>query len=94
MFVKMDASANDVHPIFGELRGYPSVFLLPVGSKKDPLPFVDPSADGQQSMTYEALKLFALKESSVFLTEQERMGQNPSDGVEQGEMKSSNKDEL
>ena len=34
LVAKMDATANDVHIMFGNLRGYPTIFFLPVDSKE------------------------------------------------------------
>lgn len=48
---KMDATANDVHPLFGEIKGYPTIFFLPVGRKDDPVPY----AEG--NFTLKALKV-------------------------------------
>lgn len=65
---KMDATANDVHPIFGLIKGYPTIFFLPAGQKEEPIQF-----QGSE-FTYNSLKEFVDQQSSVFLTEEERMG--------------------
>lgn len=65
---KMDATANDVHPVFGLIKGYPTIFFLPAGQKEEPIQF-----QGSE-FTYKALKEFVDQQSSVFLTEEERMG--------------------
>ena len=31
---KMDATANDVPPMFGQIKGYPSVFFVPAANKE------------------------------------------------------------
>lgn len=65
---KMDATANDVHPIFGVLKGYPTLFFLPVGQKQDPVQY-----QGSE-FSYKSLKDFVDQQSSVILTDEERMG--------------------
>ena len=54
LVAKMDATANDVHPLFGEIRGYPTIFFLPVGSKDEPVPY----SGGE--LSYKALKVCIL----------------------------------
>ena len=38
IIAKMDATANDVPPLF-EVRGFPTLFWLPKGDKKNPVPY-------------------------------------------------------
>ncbi|VDM52112.1 unnamed protein product [Angiostrongylus costaricensis] len=38
LIVKMDATANDVPPLF-EVRGFPTIYWLPKGNKESPLPY-------------------------------------------------------
>jgi len=53
---KMDATANDVHPLFHPLiKGYPSIFFLPVGNKDEPILF-----NTTTSLNYKALKVPSL----------------------------------
>ena len=53
---KMDATANDVHPLFHPLiKGYPSIFFLPVGNKDEPILF-----NTTTSLNYKALKVLSL----------------------------------
>ena len=50
---KMDATANDVHPLFYPLiKGYPSIFFLPVNNKDEPILF-----NTTTSLNYKALKV-------------------------------------
>lgn len=65
---KMDATANDVHPIFGQIKGYPTIFFLPVAHKQEPVPYTG------GDFTYKSLKTFVDQQSSVILTDEERMG--------------------
>jgi protein disulfide-isomerase A4 len=65
---KMDATANDVHPIFGQIKGYPTLFFLPVAHKKEPVPYTG------GEFIYKSLKAFVDQQASVILTEEERMG--------------------
>ncbi|XP_046439075.1 probable protein disulfide-isomerase A4 [Daphnia pulex] len=68
ILAKMDATANDVHPIFGQIKGYPSLFFLPVAHKQSPVPYTG------GEFTYKALKAFIDQQASVILTDEERMG--------------------
>ncbi|XP_057369864.1 LOW QUALITY PROTEIN: probable protein disulfide-isomerase A4 [Daphnia carinata] len=65
---KMDATANDLHPIFGQIKGYPTIFFLPVAHKQEPVPYTG------GDFTYKSLKTFVDQQSSVILTDEERMG--------------------
>ena len=65
---KMDATANDVHPMFGELKGYPTLFFVPVAHKKEPVQYQG------GDFSYKSLKAFVDQQASVFLTDEERMG--------------------
>lgn len=38
LIVKMDATANDVPPLF-EVRGFPTIYWLPKGNKESPVPY-------------------------------------------------------
>lgn len=68
IIAKMDATANDIHPIFGEIKGYPTLFFLPVAHKQQPVQY-----EGGE-FSYKSLKAFVDQQSSVFLTDEERMG--------------------
>jgi thiol-disulfide isomerase/thioredoxin len=48
---KMDATANDLHPMFGEIKGYPTIFFVPVTNKEDVIPY-----QGGE-LTFKALKV-------------------------------------
>lgn len=51
---KMDATANDVHPLFNPLiKGYPSIFFLAVGNKEEPIPF------NSTQLNYKGLKVLS-----------------------------------
>lgn len=65
---KMDATANDVHPMFGELKGYPTLFFVPVTHKKEPVQYQG------SDFSYKSLKAFVDQQASIILTEEERMG--------------------
>lgn len=64
---KMDATANDIHPIFGQLKGYPTIFFMPVAHKREPVQY-------QSGFDYKSLKAFVEQQASVILTDEERMG--------------------
>ena len=51
LVAKMDATANDLHPMFGEIKGYPTIFFVPVTNKEDVIPY-----QGGE-LTFKALKV-------------------------------------
>lgn len=65
---RMDATANDIHPIFGPIKGYPTLFFLPIAHKQQPVQY-----EGGE-FSYKALKAFADQQASIILTDEERMG--------------------
>lgn len=70
IIAKMDATANDVHPLFGQLKGYPTLFFLPVAHKREPVQY-----EGTD-FSYKSLKAFVNQQTSIFLTDEERVGLN------------------
>lgn len=48
---KMDATANDVHPMFGQLQGYPTLFFVPFTGKQEPVQYTG------GEMSFKALKV-------------------------------------
>lgn len=68
IIAKMDATANDVHPLFGQLKGYPTLFFLPVAHKREPVQY-----EGTD-FSYKSLKAFVNQQTSIFLTDEERVG--------------------
>lgn len=65
---RMDATANDIHPIFGQIKGYPTLFFLPIAHKQQPVQY-----EGGE-FTFKSLKAFADQQASIILTDEERMG--------------------
>ncbi|CAL4173797.1 unnamed protein product [Meganyctiphanes norvegica] len=55
---KMDATANDVHPMF-KIEGFPTIYFLKANEKDNPIPF----SGGDRSL--EKLKEFVQEESSI-----------------------------
>lgn len=58
MVAKMDAAANDVHPMF-KVEGFPTIYFLKANEKDNPIPF----SGGDRSL--EKLKEFVQQESSI-----------------------------
>nr|CAG4643121.1 EOG090X0438 [Ilyocryptus agilis] len=53
---KMDATANDLHPMFGQLKGYPSIFYIPADNKENIVQY-----EGKP-FTYKDLKAFIVEQ--------------------------------
>ena len=51
LVAKMDATANDVHIMFGNLKGYPTIFFLPMDNKEQFIQYQD------ESFTFDPLKV-------------------------------------
>lgn len=61
--VKMDATANDVHPLF-KVEGFPTIYFLKANEKDNPIPFT-----GDRSL--KKLKEFVAEEATIFTEESE-----------------------
>lgn len=51
LVAKMDGTANDIHPLFGEVKDSPSIFFLPVEKKDKPIRY------SGAELSYKALKV-------------------------------------
>ena len=51
LVAKIDATANDLHPMLGEIKGYPTLFFLPASNKEDIIQYQ------QGSFAYKSLKV-------------------------------------
>ncbi|XP_042239990.1 protein disulfide-isomerase A4-like [Homarus americanus] len=60
---KMDATANDVYPLF-KVEGFPTIYFLKANEKDNPIPF-----SGDRSL--KKLKEFVAQEATIFNVEQE-----------------------
>ncbi|XP_065561152.1 probable protein disulfide-isomerase A4 isoform X1 [Artemia franciscana] len=69
IIAKYDGSANDIPPLFGQIKGYPTIFFIPAFKKEEFVIY-----DGPKN--YTDLKEFINENSSVFLTDEERIGEN------------------
>ena len=69
VFGKFDATSNDVPYMFPPLKGYPSIFFLSAYEKFDPIQY-------QGDRTYKSVKDWINRHSSIFLSEEERTGQD------------------
>jgi len=58
LVAKMDATANDVHIMFGNLKGYPTIFFLPMDNKEQFIQYQD------ESFTFDPLKEFVERHST------------------------------
>ncbi|XP_045613093.1 protein disulfide-isomerase A4 [Procambarus clarkii] len=61
---KMDATANDVHPLF-KVEGFPTIYYLKAIEKDNPIPF-----SGERSL--KKLKEFVAQEATIFEKDQSR----------------------
>jgi len=75
VFAKMDGSANDIPYMFPPLKGFPSLFFVSAYEKYDPILY-------QGDRTYKSVKDWINRHSSIFLTEDERMGETADDDDE------------
>ncbi|OXA56783.1 Protein disulfide-isomerase A4 [Folsomia candida] len=67
-FAKMDGTANDLPPGF-DIKGYPTVFFIAAYKKHEPKLY-----EGDRSTSH--FREFIKKESTIFLTDEEREGKN------------------
>ena len=51
LVAKMDATANDLHVMFGSLKGYPTIFFLPMDNKEKFIQYQE------ESFTYKEMKV-------------------------------------
>merc|ERR1712001_47371 len=75
VFGKFDATSNDVPYMFPPLKGYPTIFFLSAYEKFDPIQY-------QGDRTYKSVKDWINRHSSIFLSEEERTGQNSDEDEE------------
>jgi len=75
VFGKFDATSNDVPYMFPPLKGYPSIFFLSAYEKFDPIQY-------QGDRTYKSVKDWINRHSSIFLSEEERTGQDSDEDEE------------
>lgn len=67
VFGKMDGTTNDIPYMYPPLKGYPSLFFVSAYEKYDPIQY-------QGDRTFKSVKDWINRHSSIFLTEEERTG--------------------
>jgi protein disulfide-isomerase A4 len=68
VFGKIDGTGNDIPYMFPPLKGFPSLFFISAYEKYDPILY-------QGDRTYKSVKDWINRHSSIFLTEDERLGE-------------------
>jgi protein disulfide-isomerase A4 len=79
VFGRMDGTSNDIPYMFPPLKGFPSIFFISAYEKYDPILY-------QGDRTYKSVKDWINRHSSIFLTEDERMGESEDDEDEMPEL--------
>jgi len=51
LVAKMDATENDIHAMFGNLKGYPTIFFLPMANKEQFVQYQE------ETFVYKSLKV-------------------------------------
>jgi len=79
VFGRIDGTGNDIPYMFPPLKGFPSIFFISAYEKYDPILY-------QGDRTYKSVKDWINRHSSIFLTEDERMGESDDDDDEMPEL--------
>merc|ERR1719330_2144567 len=79
VFGRIDGTGNDIPYMFPPLKGFPSIFFISAYEKYDPILY-------QGDRTYKSVKDWINRHSSIFLTEDERMGESDDDEDEMPEL--------